>query len=425
MVGHLSDDGIIRLKQRSYFKSMSIQTKEAGLSGDLKTVSFADLLQLVGTSGKTGILSVSRPKGSVSGEVQKKEIHFLKGNIVYATSFGSQDELLGKLILRTRKISKADLGRAVSVQKASNKRLGSILVEMGLLTRDEVKECLRYQIEEIIYNLFGWSSGEFVFRDGKLPSPDQITTQINTQNMVMEGTRRIDEWHQIQKLLPDDGVCLQVAANPRIKSSMVSLSLDDLQTLLLIDGERTIPQILELNSIGEFLTSKAICNLLILGLIEKGQKREFRRSQKEEEDLLFEMVVKSYALSYQIIEKAVSQKLGEGAKKILSDCLHLQRTYYPVLDSLVSPESFLDMGNLKNSLTRIPKQIRFHKLIDGMNALLAQFLRSVSSTLGTNLTRHIVAQIKKESAQIISQDREIAKKYELEEESFRTLKQAL
>lgn len=91
----------------------------------------------------------------------------------------------------------------------------------------------------------------------------------------------------------------------------------------------------------------------------------------------------------------------------------------------MSPESFLDMGNLKNSLTRIPKQIRFHKLIDGMNALLAQFLRSVSSTLGTNLTRHIVAQIKKESAQIISQDREIAKKYELEEESFRTLKQAL
>ena len=404
---------------------MRIQTKEAGLSGDLKTVSFADLLQLISTSGKTGMLSISRPKGSVSGEVQKKEIHFLKGNIVYATSFGSQDELLGKLILRTRKISKADLGRAVSVQKASNKRLGSILVEMGLLTRDEVKECLRYQIEEIIYNLFGWSSGEFVFRDGKLPSAEQITTQINTQNMVMEGTRRIDEWHQIQKLLPDDGVCLRVAANPKVKSNMVNLSLDDLQTLLLIDGEKTIPQVLELSSIGEFLTSKAIYNLLTLGLIEGGQKREFRRSQKEEEDLLVEIVIKSYAFSYQIIEKAVSKKLGEGAKKILSDSLHLQKTHYPVLDSLVSPESFLNLGNLKKSLARIPEHVRFHKLIDGMNALLAEFLRSVSSTLGTNQTRHIAAQIKKESAQIISQQREIAKKYELEEELFRTLKQAL
>ncbi len=404
---------------------MSIQTKEAGLSGDLKTVSFADLLQLISTSGKTGMLSISRLKGPVSEETQKREIYFSKGNIIHATSFGSADELLGKLILTKGKISKADLGRAISAQKVSNKRLGRVLVEMGLLSRSEVGQFLRYQIEEIIYNLFGWSSGEFIFRDGKLPSEEQITTQINTQNMVMEGTRRIDEWHQIQRLLPDDGVCLRVAANPKTKSDMVSLSSKDIGTLVLINGKRTIPEILELSSMGEFVTSKAIYNLLTLGLVEEGEKRKLQRSQKEEEELLFEMVIRLYAISYQMIEKVVSQKLGEGARKILSNSLHLQRTYHPILDSLVSPESFLNMGNLKNSLTRVPKPIRFHQLISGMNALLTEFLRSLSLILGTNLTRQIVAQIKKESAQIVSQEREIAKRYELEEELLRTLKQAL
>jgi hypothetical protein len=404
---------------------MSIQTKEAGLSGDLKTVSFADLLQLVSTSAKTGVLSISRLKGPVSGNAQKREIYFSKGNITYATSFGSEDERLGKLLLRKRKISKTDLGRAINLQKNSNKRLGRVLIEMGFLSQDEVKECLRYQIEQIIYNLFGWGSGEFTFLEERLPPPGQVTTHINTQNVVMEGTRRIDEWHQIQKSLPEDGVSLRGAATPKIKSGIASLSLDHIQALLLIDGERTIPEILELSSMGEFATSKAIYDLLNMGLVEEGEKRKFQKTQKEEEKLLFDMVVRVYALSYQMIEELAAQKLGEGARKILSDSLNHQRTYHPILDSLVSPEDFLNMGNLKDSLARVPKRIRFHKLINAMSALLLELLRAVSLTLGKNLTRRIVAQIRKESARIISQETEIARRYELEGELLMTLKQAL
>jgi hypothetical protein len=403
---------------------MSTKTKEIGLSGDLKTVSLADLLQLISTSGKTGMLSVFRPKASVSGEVQKREIYFLKGNMIYATSFGNEDELLGNLLLRKRKILKTDLDKALSLQKVSHKRLGTVLFEMGLLSRDEVADSLKYQIEEIIYNLFGWTSGEFIFLEGKLPPPLQVTTQINTMNTVMEGTRRIDEWHQIQKLLPADDVTLRVVADPKIKSNTVSLSLDDIQILLLINGERTIPEILELSSIGEFLTCKAIYDLLTLGLVEKGEKKRVQKSQKDEEELLLEIVTRLYLLSYQAIEKIVTQKLGEGAKKILSNSLHLQKTYHPILDSLVTSEGFLNFGNLRNSVIRIPKRIRFHKLMAGLNALLSEYLKSVSLTLGKNLTKQIISQIKKESAQIIAQERERVKEYELEEELFGTLKQA-
>jgi hypothetical protein len=402
---------------------MSTKPKEAGLAGNLRTVSLPDILQLISTSGKTGMLSVFRSKGSVSGEVQKRELYFLKGNIIYATSFGIEDELLGNLILRKRRISKADLDKAIGLQKLlSNRRLGTVLLEMGLLKRDELGECLKYQIEEIIYNLFGWTSGEFIFFEGRLPPTDQITTQINTMNMVMEGTKRIDDWHQIQKFMPADDVVLKVVADPKIKSSTVSFSLDDLQTLLLINGERTIPEIIELSSFGEFLTCKAIHNLLSLGLIEKGEKKEFKKSQKEKEEHLLEILTKLYALSYQIIEKTVAQKLGDGAKKILSNSLRLQKTYHPILDTLMTPKDFLDFGNLKSSTTVIPKRIRFHKLLDGLNALLSEYLRSVSLTLGKNLTQQVIIQIRKESLQVMAQEREIVGEYELEEELFKVLK---
>jgi hypothetical protein len=402
---------------------MSTKTKEVGLSGDLRTLSLSDLLQLVSTSGKTGMLSLSRPKGSVSGEIQKREIYFLKGNVIYATSLGSEDELLGNLILRKRKISQADLDRAISLQKFSPKRLGTVLLEMGLLSREELAECLKYQIEEIIYNLFGWTFGEFVFWEGKLPPQEQITTQINTMNMIMEGTRRIDEWNQIQKFLPGEDVVLKVVPDPKIKSSQVNVNLNDLQTLVLINGERTFPEILELSLIGEFSTCKAIYNLLTLGLIEEGGKKKFKRSQEEAEELLLGLVTQLYAVSYQTIEKIVAQKLGEGTKKILNSDLQLQKTYHPILAPLVSSEDFLNFGNLKSAVTGISKPIRFHKLMDGLNSLLSEFLKSVSLTLGKNLAKQIIAEIKKESAQVIASQREIAKEYDLEEELFKTLKQ--
>jgi hypothetical protein len=402
---------------------MSTKTKEVGLSGDLRTLSLADLLQLVSTSGKTGMLSLSRPKGSVFGEAQKKEIYFLKGNIIYATSFGSKDELLGNLILKKRKISKADLDRAISLQRFSNKRLGTVLFEMGLLNREELVECLKDQIEEIIYNLFGWTSGEFIFFEGKLPPTDQITTQINAMNMVMEGSRRIDEWNQIQKFLPADDVVLRVEANPKIKSNQVSVNLDDLQTLVLINGERTIPEIVELSPIGEFLTLKAIHDLLTLGLVKEGDKKKFQKSLKEKEEVLLEIVIQLYALSYQTIERTVTQKLGEGAKRVLTNSLGLQKTYHPILANLVSSEDFLNFGNLKSAVTKISKPIRFHKLINGLNALLWEYLKSVSLILGKNLARQIIAEIKKEWAQVIAGQREVAKEYDLEEELFRVLKQ--
>lgn len=414
---------IIPQNPKPSFESMSTKIKEIGLKGDLETVSLADLLQLISTSGKTGMLSVFRPKGSVSGEIQKREIYFQKGHIIYATSLGSEDRLLGNLILRKRKISKADLDRALSLQKISNKRLGEVLFEMGVLSKEKVVEYLKNQIEEIVYNLFGWTSGEFVFLEEKLPPAGQVTTRINTVNMVMEGTRKVDEWNRIQRFLPAGDVVLKVAADPKIKSNRLSLSLDDLQTLLLVNGERTFPEILELSSIGEFLAAKALYNLLDLGLVEEGEKKRIQRSEKEEERLLFEMIIRLYAFAYQTIEKIASQKLGEGAKKILGNSLHLQKISYPILDSLVSSQDFLDFGNLKSAITRIPKQIRFHKLMDGLNALLREFLKSVSLTLGGNLTKQVITQIKKESTQIIAQEREIAKRYELEEELFRTLKQ--
>ncbi len=395
---------------------MNVETKEAGLTGNLSTVPLSDLLQLINGAGKTGMLLISRDN-------QKREIYFMKGSIIYASSSGKESELLGNLLLARKRISPRELERVLSLQKLTGKRLGTILMEIGILTKEELIKLLHWQIEEIVYNTFGWNSGEFTFYEGKLPPAEQITVKLNTLNVIMEGTKRIDEWIQIQQVLPADDVKLKLVKNPQIKSDKLTLTIQELQLLHLIDGERTVPELLQMSPLSEFQTRKALYNLIRSGLVEEGGKKT--KIQKiDDAKLLLALIIKLYSKSYQIIERMASQKLGEGAKKILKRCFDDQKSLNPILEKLESSENFLDFRPLGNSTYKMLLPVRFHKLIDGLNDLLLEFLSALTKSLGKNLAQQIISQIKKETAGVIAEQRWMAKEYELEDELLKTLRKA-
>jgi hypothetical protein len=395
--------------------SVDVKTKEAGLTGNLQTVPLSDLLQLITSSAKTGVLSVR-------GGEQKREIYFKRGTVIYASSSGSEGQLLGNLVLSQKKISKADLERALSIQKLTGKKLGTVLLEMTKLTKEELRSFLRIQVEEIVYNLFGWNSGEFVFYDGKTPPAEQVTAELNTMNLIMEGSRRIDEWIKIREILPPEETILEIVTDPKTKSGSVEVALDDLRLFPLIDGDRNISELLQTSTAGEFHTRKALANFISLGLVRAGDRKTAVRAKMSDEKTLSAVMVSLYLRSYRVIEGVASRKLGEGARKILKECFALQKSLHPVLRNLESSDNFLDFSRLEASPERITEPVRFHQLLDALNSLLAEFLRAISSCLGNRLTRQVISQIKKETAQVVAQERQVAKQYGLEEELLRTLK---
>ncbi|MGB7062277.1 MAG: DUF4388 domain-containing protein [Candidatus Zixiibacteriota bacterium] len=395
--------------------SVDVKTKDAGLTGNLQTVPLSDLLQLITTSAKTGMLSICRSE-------QKREIYFRKGAVIFASSSGSEEQLLGNLVLSRKKISKADLERALSIQKLTGKKLGTVLLEMTKLTKEELLSFLRIQVEEIVYNLFGWNSGEFVFYDGKPPPAGQVTAELNTMNLIMEGSRRIDEWIKIREVLPPEETILEIVTDSTTKSGSVELMVDDLRLFPLIDGDRSISELLQASTAGEFFTRKALANFISLGLVRAGNRKTAVRPKMSDEKALSSVMVSLYYRSYRAVEEMASRKLGEGARKILKRCFDLQKSLHPVLSNLESPENFLDFSYLQASSDRITEPVRFHQLLDALNGLLAEFLKAISRNLGSSLTRRVISQIKRETAQVVAQERRVVKEYGLEEELLRTLK---
>ena len=163
------------------------------LAGNLKTVSFPDILQLLATGKKTGVLELKT-------STRQKEVSFKNGNIIYASSVNASEDLLGNMLLHRGRITKEDLNRAIKLHKQTGRQLGTTLIDMNLFDKTEIAECLRIQIEEIVYNLFSWQDGDFYFHEGKAPQNAPFLIELNTMNVVMEGTRRIDEWLEIQKV---------------------------------------------------------------------------------------------------------------------------------------------------------------------------------------------------------------------------------
>ncbi|UCB52696.1 MAG: DUF4388 domain-containing protein [Candidatus Zixiibacteriota bacterium] len=395
--------------------STAVKTREAGLTGNLQTVPLSDLLQLVTTSAKTGMLSICRNE-------QKREIYFRKGAVIYASSSGNEDQLLGNLILSRKKISKADLERALSIQKLTGKKLGMVLLEMTKLTKEELSSFLRIQVEEIVYNLFGWNSGEFVFYDGKPPPAGQVTVDLNTMNVIMEGSRRIDEWIKIREILPPEETRLEIVTDPRTKSGSVELTVDDLRLFPLIDGDKTISELLQASTAGEFHTRKTLANFISLGLVRAGQSKRTVRPKVSVQKDLSRVIISLYSESYRTVERMASRKLGEGARKILKRCFDTQKSLHPILGKLESSQNFLDFSYLEASSDRITEPVRFHQLLDALNGLLAEFLKAIWTSLGSSLTRQVISQIKRETAQVVAQERCVAKEYGLEEELMKTLK---
>jgi hypothetical protein len=139
-------------------------------------------------------ISNSRLSGdlvTVAEDNVQRELLFEKRTLRIAFSTARTD-LLGEFILREGILTKEQLDKALSAQ-TSDKRLGQILVEQGLLSGPDVYAILQRKTERIFYDTIGVGGGVYYFITdyGKLKLPASMF--MDTQGLLMVGVKRIDD----------------------------------------------------------------------------------------------------------------------------------------------------------------------------------------------------------------------------------------
>lgn len=389
------------------------------LAGNLKTVSFPDILQLLATGKKSGLLEVRT-------STRQKEVAFKNGNIIFASSVNSNEDLLGNMLLRRGKITKEDLDRAIKLHKQTGRQLGTTLIDMNLFSKEEISECLKLQIEEIVYNLFSWQEGDFNLHENKAPQNAPFLIELNTMNVIMEGTRRIDEWLEIQKVLPPDNVVLSVVSSPKMNKEEIRLSIEEFRVLALINGDRTVHELMSISPLGEFVTCRSIYRLILGKLVEAIGKKETKQEVKEdEEEILMKIIFKLYNNCFHRIRLAVEEIIGEDNTRFANFVSQYRNgifTFFPGVDpnSELSPsfEKFM------TAIRSLPKETRYYKLMSGLEAMLSEQLEYVYQLLGKGVYHTAMGQVKKEISEPLAVRRELIKRYSIDDNFYKTLKRS-
>jgi hypothetical protein len=154
------------------------------ISGVLEEGAVTDLLSYFNMFRKTGILTIQLEGGL-------KSLYFQQGEIVFATSsFTSED--LGEVLFSLGKIERKTLQELRSLV-SKNTSLGKLLVERGIVAPKDLWLAARSQVEHIIYSLFSANSGGFYFQSLAIEQEQILRLSMSTQNIIMEGLRRLDE----------------------------------------------------------------------------------------------------------------------------------------------------------------------------------------------------------------------------------------
>jgi hypothetical protein len=245
--------------------------KAMALQGTLKDFSITEIIQLIGQQLKTGILRIRRGKDLV-------EIHFVDGMIVHIYSnYRGKKDLIGEILVKAELITEEQLDRVLKIQKDTLKYLGEILVELQLLTKDDVLKVISTQIYETIYDLFWWEDGQFNFDLKLVESYKKIPFALSTEQVLLNILRMVDEWSEIEKKIYSPHLVFKRVLGLDEKSfsglpsqSYLKEKLTTEQELIygLVDGVKTVQDIIDRSLLGKFNASEILVNLSEMGLIE-------------------------------------------------------------------------------------------------------------------------------------------------------------
>ena len=280
------------------------------LKGNIETFYLSSILQLLAQDKKTGILTIGEQDRIV-------RVYIKNGNIIYAV--GTQKEVRLGYLLRTKGIISAEeLQKALALAKQRNEKLGKILVEKGYISSETLKKFIHQQVRDILYDLFLWKQGDFEYVDQDFSLDQEFATELNHMEVILEGTRRVDEWSILKKNIPDKQMVFKINRSVEEQRDTVNLTANEWRIISLINGKRTVQQVVEDSGNDEFSVYRVINSLISSGLIEQGAAVATINSEdRSETPSIIQIYHRVLVSILQVTEKAVgsrAQNLLEEAK---------------------------------------------------------------------------------------------------------------
>ena len=219
-----------------------------GLSGSLRTISLAEIIQTLGRSGATGVLSLTSPAGA-------RDVVFQDGTVIRVVNQDAGVDGGASLIERLVALGAVPLDVATMATGSGGFDTVATLEHDNLVEPATLRSALQQVQQDDVVDLFVWDNASFAFREATdeddpmarqlVSSSSQFPILSPVSNLLMESARRIDEWTTIKDQLPDGRSVPYLFPDREADVRASSPAYPDALILDAIDGVRSMDQIVD------------------------------------------------------------------------------------------------------------------------------------------------------------------------------------
>jgi hypothetical protein len=259
------------------------------LRGNLRDFTITQLLNLINLASKTGTLIVDGPS-------EQAQVSFRDGKLAYAR-IGNEDNGLASVLHKANKLN-VNQYHTISERggQMTDKELGLLLINAGYVSQEDILLNLQTYFTDVIRRLFTWVEGLFRFENEMLPPEDRINVRLDLENLIIEGSRQLREWEELQDEIPSLDLALKFTDRPMTN---LNLSVDEWRVVKFIDPKNTMKQIAAASKLNEMEIRRIVYGLMQAGLVEmirlqgatQVNPRMFPTQNKEEQKSLINKLI--------------------------------------------------------------------------------------------------------------------------------------
>jgi DNA-binding response OmpR family regulator/tetratricopeptide (TPR) repeat protein len=264
------DDHLADLEQR--MEKVDVEKLDAtfpaerSVRGNLKHKRFPEVLaQLYRVKASGGLLL---RRGRIKKIVYLKDGYptFVKSNLL--------SECLGRILVREKMISEEECERSLELLPRSNGKMqGTVLIEMGALSPHNLVFGLQLQLEQKLFDIFSWPDGDYQFNARVEAPPQAVQLDMSLASIVYEGIRRKFSDDLIKDLLePFIDLYLGVHPDPGHRFQEIPLEADERTLVALIDGRRTMREVIEQSALPPKNARQLVYALLAAEMVQPARR---------------------------------------------------------------------------------------------------------------------------------------------------------
>jgi hypothetical protein len=333
---------------------------EFDLQGRLGNFLISDILQMIGFSGKTGTLTLIQGWNT-------RTISFDQGRICYVAA-GARLPGMFDLLIRVGRLQRHQVeGFKARRPGKSEEEMLAELVQRRLLAREDLDRCHELLLESAVYTLFLWRNCVYTFKSHEVVKEGGVAVTVDGNHLIIEGTRRVDEWIQISPVVPS--VFMIFRQRPHLIERTIPEELEKVYKW--VDGHRDVATIARATGISQFDAAKALFDLVQARFVEAippNKRKVCELYNLAVESIYLKLVLYDYSRDALMFENELNRFAVENRLKVRMAAGKIIRSD---LETPIGPTELVDLYKLfigiqNNKFSKMFEPQIFQGLMEGL-----------------------------------------------------------